>query len=95
MDFIIEAVMEFLMEFLGELYVDLTTSLLPRGRLSERAHKVLTVVFAIIGVAFFLLLFTGLTMLIVSGGASTLGWIFTCVGAVYLIVSLVLFLRKR
>ena len=95
MDFIIEAVMEFLIEFLGELYVDLTAKLLPRGRLSERTYKILSVVFSIVGVAFFLLLVIGLTILIVNGGASTLGWIFTCVGALYLIITLVLFLKKR
>ena len=90
MDFIFEVIMEFIIEIFGEVYVEVATSLMPNKVLSKRAQNALSVIFALIGVAFFLLFIVGIILLIARKGASTLGWIFFGVSLAFLIISIVL-----
>ncbi len=95
MEFVIDIIMEFIIEFFGEVYVTLATSLMPNKALSKRLEKTLTIIFTCVGIVFFSLLIAGLILLIGNKGVSTLGWIFTGFGLVFLVISILLRLKQR
>ncbi len=90
-----DEIIDFLVEVLFDSLVDITISVIPENKHSEKLEKVFSVFIAILTFVFLILFIVGICMLGETDGESIWGKVFICLMPIQVVVSLVLYIIKK
>ncbi len=90
-----DEIIDFLVEVLFDSLVDITISVIPENKHSEKLEKVLSVFIAILTFVFLILFIVGICMLGETDGESVLGKVFICLMPIQVVVSVILYIIKK
>ena len=90
-----DEIFDFFVEVLFDSLVDITISVIPEKKQSEKLEKVLSVFIAVLTFVFLILFVIGICMLGETDGDSIWGKVFICLMPIQVVVSLVLYIVKK
>ncbi len=90
-----DEIIDFLVEVLFDSLVDITVSVIPENKHSEKLEKVLSVFVVILTFVFLILFIVGICMIGETDGASVLGKVLICLLPAQVVTSVVLYIVKK